>query len=336
MIKFVDVIYGLSWGDEGKGKIANALADKYDYVCRWNGGPNAGHTVYVNDKKYKTHMIPSGIFKSKKCIIGPGCVINIKKFFEEINYLNEAGFDTSLVKVSPNAHVITEEHISFDLNNLKKSLGTTGQGIAPCYADKMLRKGFRVKDFLPKEYIWDGVLEGKVLCEGAQSVWLDIDHGCYPFVTSSTTMPYGACSLGFSPQKIRRLIGVAKIYDTKSGVDPLFPESLWEDKVLDKIINIGEEFGSTTGRKRMVNWLNIDKLIESIRISGCTDLVINKCDVLQSVGVFQVILDGNLVEFTTLYDMQRFIDDVIRKRTELVNIQFSGHKENVSTAEVVQ
>jgi adenylosuccinate synthase len=336
MIKFVDVIYGLSWGDEGKGKIANALAEKYDYVCRWNGGPNAGHTVYLNDKKYKTHMIPSGIFKGKKCIIGPGCVVNVKKFFEEIEYLKASGFDTSLVKVSPHAHIITEEHIQFDVNNLKKGLGTTGQGIAPCYADKMLRKGIRAKDLFPSEYLWDGKLEGKVLCEGAQSVWLDIDHGCYPFVTSSTTMPYGACSLGFSPQKIRRLIGVAKIYDTKSGVDPLFPESLWDDETLNKIITIGEEFGSTTGRKRMVNWLNVDKLMESIKISGCTDLVINKCDILQAVGTFKLKFENKLVEFSSLYEMQRFLDDVIRDNTDIVNIQFSGHKENVATPEMAQ
>jgi len=325
MIEYVDIIYGLAWGDEGKGKISNAIASDYDYVCRWNGGPNAGHTVYIDDKKYKTHIVPCGIFKNKKCVVGPGCVLHVKKFLNELNYLENAGFDISLVKVSPNAHIITDEHIEKDLNELKAKLGTTGQGIAPCYADKMMRIGKRAKEVLPSKLIWDQTLEGKILCEGAQSVWLDIDHGSYPFVTSSTTMPYGACSLGFSPKSIRRLIGVAKIYDTKSGVDPLFPESLWEDKVLNDIIEFGQEFGSTTGRKRMVNWLNLDKLTESIKLSGCTNLIINKCDVLQEVNTFKLTYKNFLYEFKNLYEMQTFIN--MRLGFLGAHITYSGNKE---------
>lgn len=330
MIEYVDVIYGLAWGDEGKGKIANAIASNYNFVCRWNGGPNAGHTVYIKGKKFKTHLVPSGVFAGKHCIIGPGCVINIEKFYEEINYLNLSGFDTSLVKVSPNAHVITNEHVEKDLSLLKEKLGTTGQGIAPCYADKMMRCGTLAKDAVDPKYIWDGNLNGKVLCEGAQSVWLDVDHGKYPYVTSSTTMPYGACSLGFSPKKIRKLIGVAKIYDTKSGVDPQFPSSLWRDDQLNSIISEGAEFGSTTGRRRLVNWLNLDSLIKSINLSGCTDLVVNKCDVLAKVGVFKLFHENILQEFEEIDDMKNYIKLVLHSNTEVESIAFSGDRENLS------
>lgn len=329
MINYVDIIYGLAWGDEGKGKISNAIADDYDYVCRWNGGPNAGHTVYIDNVKYKTHMVPCGIFKNKKCVIGPGCVIHADKFFGELGYLEENGFDTSLVKVSPNAHIITDEHIQKDIKELKPKLGTTGQGIAPCYADKMLRCGIQAKTVLPKKYLWDGNLSGKVLCEGAQSVWLDIDHGDYPYVTSSTTMPYGACSLGFSPKKINRLIGVAKIYDTKSGVDPLFPETLWDNSSLIKIIEKGQEYGSTTGRRRLVNWLNLDKLIDSIKLSGCDYLIINKCDILMEINEYKLYYKNFLYEFTSMEEMQDFI------RWSLLSLKmtiiFSGNKEDVIT-----
>ena len=330
MISTVDIIYGLAWGDEGKGKIANAMAKGYDWVCRWNGGPNAGHTVYVKGKKYKTHSIPSGIFAGKKCVIGPGCVININKMLEELRMLTMAGFDVNLVKIHPNAHIITEDHIAYDKEHLSH-LGTTAQGIAPCYADKMLRKGKRAVEVLESCWIWDGRLDGKVLCEGAQSVWLDIDHGDYPYVTSSTTMPYGACSLGFSPKKINRIIGVAKAYDTKSGVDPLFPESLWDDPTLNQIIKLGEEYGSTTGRKRLVNWLNLDKLVESMRISGCTELIVNKCDVLEKVGVFKIIRSGKIIEFSSLKEMKTFMYNtlIITKDIDLHEITWSGDVEKI-------
>jgi adenylosuccinate synthase len=328
MINYVDVIYGLAWGDEGKGKISNLIAKDYDYVCRWNGGPNAGHTVYINGQKYKTHSVPCGIFQNKKSIIGPGCVLHINKFFDELSYLAQSGFDISLVKVHPNAHIITDEHIQRDLDGLKAKLGTTGQGIGPCYSDKMLRCGVQAKKVMDKKWLWDGQLSGNVLCEGAQSVWLDIDHGDYPFVTSSNTMPYAACSLGFSPKKIRNLIGVAKIYDTKSGVDPLFPESLWENETLNTIIELGQEFGSTTGRKRLVNWLNLDKLIDSIKLSGCDNLIINKCDVLEKVNKYKLYYNNKLIEFKTLDEMKEFIKDALIDFN--LSIAFSGHKEHLN------
>lgn len=337
MIKHVDVIVGLAWGDEGKGKISSAMAKDYDMVCRWNGGPNAGHTVYLNNKKYKTHLIPSGVFHGKTSVIGPNCVLNVEKFLGEIEYLKENGFDTSLVKIHPNTHIITDDHIKYDLEHLKPKLGTTGQGIAPCYADKANRVGIRAwtVNFNPlKDYLWDGKLEGKILCEGAQSIWLDINYGDYPFVTSSETFPHNACSLGFSPKKIREIIGVTKIYDTKSGVDPLFPESLWNDVQLSKLIELGEEYGSTTGRKRIVNWLNFGKLMRSINLSGVTKVIINKCDVLQNLGIFKMNnFYETSIEFSSFDQMKKTLKDAIFKGNEngikYENIIFSGDKTNI-------
>jgi len=328
MIKAVDIIFGLAWGDEGKGKISNAISKNYDTVCRWNGGPNAGHTVYLNDKKYKTHIIPCGVFQNKLSVIGPNCVINVDKFFDEIEYLQKEGFDTSLIKVSPKAHIITERHIQYDLKFLKPKLGTTGQGIAPAYSDKMLRVGKLAGDYIDKKYLWDGNLEGEILCEGAQSFWLDINYGDYPYVTSSETLPYNACSLGFSPKKIRDIIGVAKIYDTKSGVDPLFPESLWQDDELNQVIDLGQEYGSTTGRKRLVNWLNLNKLKEAVKISGVTKLIINKCDILQKLNKYKLFLNHNLYNTNDFMQMKNMIKNYIND-TEYCEIVFSGNKSDI-------
>jgi adenylosuccinate synthase len=337
MIDYADIIVGLAWGDEGKGKISSAMAKNYDMVCRWNGGPNAGHTVYLDGKKYKTHLIPSGVFHGKKSVIGPNCVLNVDKFLKEIEYLKENGFDTSLVKVHPNVHVITDAHIEYDLKHLKPKLGTTGQGIAPCYVDKANRVGIQVRylNFNPlKDFIWDGKLEGKILCEGAQSIWLDINYGDYPFVTSSETFPHNACSLGFSPKKIRDIIGVAKIYDTKSGVDPLFPECLWNDAKLNQLIELGGEFGSTTGRKRIVNWLNFGRLSNAINLSGATKVIINKCDILERLGIFKMNnYNGASIEFSNFEQMKKTLkDEIFKNNTNSIrykDIIFSGDRTNI-------
>jgi len=329
MTQFVTIVVGLAWGDEGKGKIVHALAPKYDMVCRWNGGANAGHTIYIDGKKYKTHLVPSGIFSGKKCVIGPGCVVNVDKFLEEISYLRDAGFDTSLIKVSPKAHIISEAHIRYDNYYLKEKLGTTGNGIAPCYSDKMMRRGVQAKDALPKEFLWDGELSGKILCEGAQSVWLDIDHGTYPYVTSSSTLPYSACSLGFNHKDIGRVIGVAKIYDTKSGVDPEFPDELWGQELFDKIIEEGQEFGTTTGRKRKVNWLFLPKLVKAINLCGCDRVIINKCDVLEKIGYYRLYDDGALIEYGSLEEMKNYIQKVLFEKTKITDVIFSSSKDGI-------
>ena len=321
MIEYADIVCGLAWGDEAKGKITSQLASSgdYDYVCRWAGGNNAGHTVYVDGQKYKTHLIPSGIFYGIKSVIGPGCVVNVKSFFKEIEYLNKHGFNTSLVKISPRAHVVTEEHILRDKNNQYEKLGTTAKGIGPCYADKSKRTGIRVEDFDDfKSYIWDAKLEGKVLCEGAQGFWLDLDYGNYPFVTSSTTLPYAACSLGFAPQKIRRVYGAAKIYDTRSGLDPEFPETLLDDPELTKIGMLGQEYGVTTGRRRKVNWLNLSKLVQSVNISGCTDVIISKVDILKELNYFKIYYNNQLIEFENLNQIKTYVLSTVKKNCELV------------------
>ena len=229
MINSVNICCGLAWGDEAKGKIVSQLSKdgKYDFVCRWAGGNNAGHTVFVNNEKYHTHLIPSGIFYGIKSIIGPDCVVNIDSFYSEIDYLKKNGFDTSLIKVSPLAHVVTDDHIKEDREKYKDRLGTTAKGIAPCYRDKYGRTGKQVKDYKPhfNNFIWDEKLYGNILCEGAQGFWLDINYGNYPYITSSNTLPYSACSLGFPPQLIKNIYGAVKIYDTRVGTDPDFPES---------------------------------------------------------------------------------------------------------------
>lgn len=322
MIDFVDIVCGLAWGDEAKGKITSHLASsgKYDYVCRWAGGNNAGHTVYINDKKLKTHLIPSGVFYGIKSIIGPGCVLNVNSFLNEISYLKSNGFDTTLVKISPKVHIVTEEHVNIDKRKYFNKLGTTAKGIAPCYSDKTARVGIRAKNVpILKDYLWDENLSGNILCEGAQGFWLDIDYGNYPYVTSSTTLPYSACSLGFGPQKIRKIYGAAKIYDTRSGVDPDFPDSLLNDPELALIGETGQEYGVTTGRRRKVNWLNLDKLIKAINISGTTDVIISKVDILENVNKFKLIYQKQIVEFYDLKDMKFLIDNVLKSKCESIS-----------------
>ncbi|NBW17849.1 MAG: hypothetical protein EBR82_58720 [Caulobacteraceae bacterium] len=202
--------------------------------------------------------------------------------------------------------------------------------MAPCYADKALRVGKLAGNYLDKQYIWDGELYGNILCEGAQSFWLDLNYGDYPYVTSSETLPYSACSLGFSPKKIRDIIGVAKIYDTKSGVDPLFPETLWEDNELNMIIEVGQEFGSTTGRRRIVNWLNLNKLIDAIKISGINKLIINKCDILEKIHTYKLFQNNNLYKFNSLQAMQSFIKSQINHTlNEYIEIIFSGNRSSI-------
>jgi adenylosuccinate synthase len=331
-ISKVDICCGLNWGDEAKGKLVAHLVknNHYDYVCRWAGGNNAGHTIYVEGKKYKTHLIPSGIFYNVKSIIGPDCVVNPDSFMRELDYLRENGFDTSLIKISPKAHIVTEKHIEEDKEKYKDQ-GTTSNGIAPCYKDKYGRKGIRAEnvDSL-KDYLWNEVLDGNVLCEGAQGFWLDINYGNYPFVTSSTTLPYGACCLGFPPQKIDKIYGASKIYDTRSGTDPLFPETLLEDPELMSIVKEGCEIGTTTGRIRKTNWLNLDKLLVAINISGVTDIIISKIDVLENVGLYKLYHNDELLSFENMEDMQTHINKYISGTCKYVNtISYSGKVEGI-------
>jgi adenylosuccinate synthase len=247
-----------------------------------------------------------------------------------LDYLSQNGFDVSLVKVHPNCHIIQQKHIDQDKQNLAAKLGTTSRGIAPVYSDKAARVGIQAKEVLSKNLLWDSDLHGRILCEGAQGFWLDLDQGVYPYVTSSTTLPYAACSIGFPPQLIKNIYGAAKIYDTKSGVDPLFPQSLLEDLTLLKIGDLGQEFGVTTGRRRIVNWLNLDLLVKAINISGTTQLIISKCDVLESLGEFKLFWKDCLIKFPDLSTMMSYIMNIVKEKCNLVqHIQFSFTPESI-------
>ena len=330
-INYVDICCGLNWGDEAKGKVVSNLCKQYnyDFVCRWGGGNNAGHTIYIDNVKYKTHLIPSGVFYNIPSIIGPDCVLNINSFKEELKYLEENGFSTSLIKISPKTHIITNEHIRDDINNYK-SQGTTSKGIAPCYRDKYGRTGIQARSINElKDYIWDEKLHGNVLCEGAQGFWLDINYGNYPYVTSSNTLPYGACSLGFPPQLIRNIYGATKIYDTRSGIDPLFSEDLLEDNELLKIAIEGKEYGTTTGRLRKVNWLNLNKLIIAINKSGSTHIIISKIDIFIKLNLYKIIYT-NLLEFNSITQLKDFINSKIHENCKLVKeIIYSDNHESI-------
>ena len=274
--------------------------------------------LYIENNKYITHLVPAGVFYNINSYIGQDCLININELEKELNYLKENGFDTNCVFISANANIILDNHIQEDLDKYKKQQGSTGKGVAPCAKDKYGRIGIRIKD-LPeinllelKKYnthiIKDFVeVNGIILCEGAQGNWLDINFGNYPYVTSANTFPYSACSLGFSPKKIRDIYGAAKIYDTRVGVDPDFNDDLLKDNELTKIALIGKEFGATTGRTRKVNWLNLDKLIQSINISGCNIIIISKVDILEKVSLFKLIKNKTIIEFDNLSKMKLYI-----------------------------
>ncbi len=327
MIDKADIVVGLAWGDEAKGKVANQLASHtvagknyYDFVARWNGGSNAGHTIYVNEECYKTHIVPCGVFHGIKSIIGPNCVLHPESFYKELDGISKAGFDTSLVKVSPNTHIVTDNHIDIDKRTLAKKLGTTSRGIAPAYADKAARSGVLAKDVLEYDYIWDGELHGNILCEGAQGVWLDINHGLYPYVTSSETLPYAACSIGFPTQVIDRVYGVAKMYDTRSGEDPLFPSSLLDDSELRRVADAGMEYGVTTGRRRRVNWLDLNRLIDAINLSGSTDIILNTCDVLKEVEHYKLFYNREILSFGSIESITTFVENRVKDHCDLVSL----------------
>lgn len=338
----VDIVYGAQAGDEGKGKVSSYLASKlsstlnlndkkhYDFVIRWGGGANAGHTVYVDSKKYKTHIVPSGIFYGIKSLIGPGCVINLKSLKEEFQYLQDAGFDTSLVLISPYAHIVTDEHIDIDKQNLAKKFGTTSRGIAPAYSDKYARTGTRFEDVFDNDLSWkshlfDGRLYGNILCEGAQGFYLDINWGNYPYVTSSETLPYAACSAGFSPKKVNDIFAVAKIYETRSGEDPNYPETLFDNQELALIGEAGQEYGVTTGRRRKVNYLNLDRLIFALKTGGGNKLIISKCDILEQLNIYKLYHNDKIISFDSMNSMQRYISDAIFFTcNDVKNIYFSS------------
>ncbi len=335
-------IIGAQWGDEGKGKATDLLGSRVDYVVKFNGGNNAGHTVVIGEEKYALHLLPSGIL-SANCtpVIGNGVVIDIDVLFSELDALLARGVDVSKLKVSASAHVIASYNRSVDKVTERflgsRRLGTTGRGIGPTYADKMNRIGIRVQDLFDEKILTqkvEGALDLKgqvltkiynrrapdvdevveellthaerlapmvcdtglllnealdrdeiVLLEGGQATLLDVDHGTYPFVTSSSATAAGACTgSGIPPRRLDRVVGIVKAYTTRVGEGP-FPTELFDDFGAH-LSKVGAEFGVTTGRPRRCGWFDAVIARYAARVNGVSDFVLTKLDVL--TGLEQV------------------------------------------------
>ena len=330
-----DVIVDLQYGDCGKGKVAHFLCKtkKYTHVLRYNGGANAGHTIFHNGKKFVTHQIPAGVFFGIKSVIGSGCVLDPEQFFAELKMLNEGGVDTAgKIFVAENAHIITTEYKEED-KRVGAKIGTTGRGNGPAYREKYGRTGKRattVPELAP--YLLDLYKEwysGKkvhVLAEGAQGFGLDIDWGDYPFVTSSHCTTAGALLNGLPPTAIKHVWGVAKVYETYVGSKKFQPEG----EVFDKIADIGEEYGATTGRRRQTNWMDMQTLERAIRMNGVTHIVFNKVDVLRTVGQWAAYEDGKKIEFKNEKQFYDFIGKRLKKLgIKKSNIFFSESKDRI-------
>jgi adenylosuccinate synthase len=326
MIQYADVIVDLQAGDTGKGKVAHALAKNYDMILRYNGGSNAGHTVYHEGKKIVTHQVPIGVLFGIPSVIGLGCVVNIQLLVEEIRDLQAYGIKTDgLIFVDKRAHVVFDYHLEEDTRDSK--IGTTRQGIGPAYRDKYSRAGTRIGDLELSSITDFGVIDTyelfhnkhndwRILCEGAQGFQIDIDWGDYPYVTSSHCTVGSAILNGIPPQRIADIIGVMKAYETYSGSKAHFMDET--DDTLRKIQEIGMEVGATTGRTRKVRWLDLDGVIKAININGVTKLIINKADVLEQVGVFKYTHEGVTYSYDRLIEFQTYVEAVIKRNVETV------------------
>tara|TARA_Y100000592_G_scaffold50021_1_gene79208 strand:- start:16177 stop:17184 length:1008 start_codon:yes stop_codon:yes gene_type:complete len=329
-----DVVVDLQYGDCGKGKIAHHLCKtgNYTHVIRYNGGCNAGHTIYHKGKKFVTHHIPCGVFFDIPSIIGPGCVIHVETLLEEIENLENEGIPArDLLFVSSNAHIITDFHRIEDSKDEK--IGTTKRGNGPAYRDKYARKGVRaIEDSRLSPYlidVYDELYENnsyknvKILFEGAQGFGLDIDWGDYPYVTSSHCTVGSAILNGVPPTAIRDIWGVAKIYETYVGTKKF----QGDDEIFNEIREIGEEYGSTTGRPRQINWLDFDLLKMASRINGVNRLVFNKMDVLDELQLWCLYDGPNLYEFTSREDVEFWLTTKLNLEVNPdMEIFFSGDK----------
>jgi adenylosuccinate synthase len=325
------VIVGAQWGDEGKGKIVDLLAQSSDVVCRYQGGPNAGHTIVRDGETFKLHHVPSGIlYGGTICVVGAGCVIDPGLLLEELDELEVRGIQTDGLRISGNTHLIMPWHVASDAASERRlgrlQIGTTRRGIGPAYADKAARLGIRMQDILDpkilrqkfetalaeKNRLLDEPLEPgdladrmetfaarlrpyvadtsllvdqalragqRVLLEGAQGTLLDLDHGTYPFVTSSNPVAGAAATgIGIGPTRIDSVLGVAKAYVTRVGEGP-FPTEI-EGPDQERMRELGEEYGTTTGRERRCGWLDLVALRFAVRVNGMTSLAVTKLDVL--------------------------------------------------------
>ncbi|MBP1658325.1 MAG: purA [Bacteroidetes bacterium] len=341
----VQIILGAQWGDEGKGKVVDMLAQHADIVARYQGGANAGHTVCIGEKQYVLHLLPSGMFHEQcTCVIGNGVVIDPNALMDEIAQLEAAGITVhGRLLISHNAHLIMPYHKQLDVirEQTGTRIGTTGRGIGPAYIDKFMRVGIRIVDLLDRdtlarklkqnieeknqiltkvygetridvdaiiseyqefdkqidEYITDtsfylhqALRQGKrIIAEGAQGALLDVDHGTYPFVTSSNPTSGGACTgLGIPPTSVSEVIGVAKAYCTRVGEGP-FPTEL-DDATGERLRTVGHEFGATTGRPRRCGWYDAVAMQYSSHVNGIQKLVITKLDVLNEFETVRICI----------------------------------------------
>jgi adenylosuccinate synthase len=323
MLQHADVVIDLQAGDTGKGKVSNFLLKHtpYDAVIRFNGGANAGHTMYHNGVKVVTHLLPAGVLHNVPCIIGPGCVVDFHKLKEEINMIRELGIIPT-VYVDYRAHVTLPAHIAEDKKDT--TIGTTRQGIGPTYRDKVARVGVRVEDVVkfnssasPYDMcdIYDMLYSKNstiknILCEGAQGFQLDIDFGDYPYVTSSNCTIGAVCTNGIAPRYLRRVYGVMKAYETYSGFKDFAGETT-DQTHFEKIGALGGEIGATTGRKRQIRWLHLDDVIKAMYINNVTDLIINKIDILEQIGVFVCISNDKRYTFNSADEFKRFVEETI-------------------------
>ena len=328
MIKYADVIVDLQAGDTGKGKVCYALSqipNEYTHVIRYNGGGNAGHTIYKDGKKIVTHFIPTGIVCGLKSIIGPGCVINVPKLLNEVKELENEGIQVKgNLFIDKRVHIITDRHIEIDSKDTE--IGTTKTGNGPAYIDKYGRKGVRAETEVElTDYLIDiyeelhGDTECKILFEGAQGFELDVDWGDYPYVTSSHCTVGSAILNGVPPQCIRNVYGVAKAYRTYVGSKEFETPS----EIFDKIRELGHEYGATTGRKRQIDWLNLDELLKSARINGVTHAIINKIDILNTLGEYRFYRDGEL-KYLNEVSFRTFIQELLKNTCPTVkHVKFS-------------
>jgi len=377
------VVLGAQWGDEGKGKVTDFFASEADFVVRFQGGNNAGHTIVVNEETIKLSLTPSGVLYSS-CIpvIASGCVVDLGVLMSELEMLKEKNIDTSKLKLSSNAHLIMPYHKLLDElietklgNNM---IGTTKRGIGPCYADKIQRQGIRVQDLFDEKIFEEKVstiLEDKneiitkiyndkpfvleeilsefseyrdtvkeimtdtsllisnaiserknVLFEGAQGTLLDIDHGTYPFVTSSnTTAGNAAIGSGIGPRDIDKIVGVTKAYISRVGTGPFLTEQ--ENEIGDFLIEKGAEYGVVTGRKRRCGWLDLVSLKYSVRVNSLTELFITKLDVLSGLDELKlnIAYEVNGSEVTDFPRQQRVLYD-----GKPIYETFKGWEEDIS------
>ena len=384
------VIVGAQWGDEGKGKVVDLLAEQADAVIRFQGGNNAGHTIVREGQTYKFHLIPSGIlYPGKQCVVGNGVVVDPRVLNEEIEGLRRRGIDLSGLRISANSHLIMPYHLLLDHAGEaklgKREIGTTKRGIGPAYADKAARLGIRMQDVLdekilkqkitaalePKRQLlreftkdprldlhqmtedyraygdrlapyiadtppiaWKALDQGRlVVFEGAQGTLLDIDHGTYPFVTSSNPVAGAACvGAGVGPKAIDEVWGISKAYCTRVGAGP-FPTEL-HDEVGDRIRDAGGEYGTTTGRARRCGWLDLVALRYAVRVNGLTGLVLTKLDVLTGIDPLPVAVRYSGPEGASFDEFPYHQSVLHRARGELVELP--GWHEDVTGARAIE